>query len=129
MEIPRNELTILYHCGYWDGPLSGVALYQGRKVWFQAIAAEESDDRDEPRGFGLYSLTDEQIQVQDADHALFQQYVGTHTDYVDGKRRLGNLRPAEEQDRYYSASHAPRPLHSSETLIGTFSEPLGLSIV
>ena len=46
-QIPRQAVRLLWHCGYCDGPLSGMCLYKGERYWFEAIAPfdEELDDR------------------------------------------------------------------------------------
>lgn len=30
-QIDGGEVRLLWHCDFWDGPRSGLCLYQGRK--------------------------------------------------------------------------------------------------
>jgi hypothetical protein len=117
-KIDRKDVRILWHCGYWDGPLSGIALYQGQKYWFRVI------DRDaEPRAAALQSLTREQLQFEENRHTLFQQHVGTHTDYdSSGKRNVGALRPKSEWQKYYTTvpATAQQPTYEGNPIIGWF---------
>jgi hypothetical protein len=104
-QIPRQAVRLLWHCGYWDGPLNGVCLYQGERYWFEAIDPfdEEQDEYVFPRRMGLYRLSPEELQVQEEIHRQFQQYVGMHTDYDENERRsLGAVRPKHEWKKFDS---------------------------
>lgn len=91
---------VLWHCGYWDGPLSGVVLIEERLCWFQHHGDELADHRD----YLVYDLTDEEARHVVTEHLLFEQYVGVHTcNHVtlDGKRQVGLLHPQEGWGRFY----------------------------
>jgi hypothetical protein len=36
-EDSKGETRLLYHLNYWDGPISGVCLYNGKKCYFSAL--------------------------------------------------------------------------------------------
>ena|SRR5215471_6150250 len=84
-------MRLLWHVNFWDGPLCGICLHEGRKYWFKLD--KELDDRDRSRSFNVYYLTDEQINLEDSSHELWCKYVGTHCDYDEnGKRDHGTLK-------------------------------------
>lgn len=74
LDLPRVEAEILWISGYYDGPLSGMVLYEGRMCWF-----ETSDDPGLPkRRYFLYDLEDWEIAKITTRHFEFELYVGTH---------------------------------------------------
>lgn len=114
----NNQTRILYHMNYWDGPLSGVMLWEGKRMFFNCInehvvktlmspedlkeveeylkeqnqTLEEDDkyDYDTIRVYGVYDLEPEVMEAIEFNHELFQKYVGTHCDYKeDGSRGNG----------------------------------------
>ncbi len=75
----QPDLKMLWHHGYYDGPLSGVAEYNGVKVWFEL---DEEDDYQQ-RTYAVYMLSpDETIQLVQL-HKDFQDMVGYNCDYGD----------------------------------------------
>jgi hypothetical protein len=102
-QIPRQEVRLLWHCGYWDGPLNGMCLYQGKRYWFEAIDPfdEEKDEYVFPRRMGIYLLSAEELHEQEEIHQHFQQDVGMHTDYDEkGERLIGAVRPKTEWKKF-----------------------------
>jgi hypothetical protein len=121
MKELRNEspdYRALYHLNYWDGPLSGVCLWNGKKQYFNAMHEDmnsymeewpeweryckendidiyEDDDGDEKyyythRVFLVYETPGEIMDIIQENHDLFRKHVGTHTDYnEDGHRGQG----------------------------------------
>jgi hypothetical protein len=95
-------MRMLWHVNYWDGPLSGLCLLNGRKHWFQ-IKGGVYDPDDEAREFEIIYLTDEQIKAEDDRHNLWVKYVGEHCDYDEhNKRRDGDLRLRREWAQFYN---------------------------
>lgn len=116
-ETSNYQTKILYHLGFWDGPISGVCLYNGKKCYFDTIEEvfEESlmNDEDwedyntemaeyypeseisdshrkeinEYRIYGIFETPNEVIEIIDENHKLFQKWVGTHTNYDDFGKR------------------------------------------
>lgn len=91
--VDFSELTPEWHENWWDGPLSGVATWNGRRVYFRCL----SEDDDGDRRYAIYEPPAEWWKLKDADHALFQQHVGTHWD----GDRTGAVRPESEWRKYY----------------------------
>lgn len=81
------DLEMLWHCGYWDGPLSGVALYNGDVVWFEVETDHgmDDDETDYPlqglREYSLHELTEEQKMDVVFNHIMFREMVGHHCDH------------------------------------------------
>lgn len=74
-----DEVRLLWHTSYYDGPLEGMARYDGRHHWFAlGPGSQEADAR---REFVLYPLTDAEITAEIEDHRLFRELVGAHCDY------------------------------------------------
>lgn len=116
-EDSKGETRLLYHLNYWDGPISGVCLYNGKKCYFSALRdiydeddmkmtddewieyclylakggyIVDKDDRDYNswyRVFAIYDTPDNIIEILEENHKLFQEHVGTHCDYDFNGRR------------------------------------------
>lgn len=100
-KLPRAKAPILWHCGYWDGPLSGVCLYEDRVHWFET----HNIITDKKRQFFIYEMTDEEISKVVTEHFLFEHYVGIHTcahATLDGKRQPRMLHPQERWSLFYN---------------------------
>jgi hypothetical protein len=76
-EKNQPDLEMLWHCNYYDGPLSGVAKYNGEWVWFDC--KEDCDNGD--RSFSLYSMSEEMKAELIRVHNMFRECVGHHTDH------------------------------------------------
>ena len=98
-EDEQPDLTMLWHNGYYDGPLSGVAEYNGNKVYFDCI---EEVDETGARIYGLYELSPEDIEYEEHWHNLFRDMVGCHTDYGDKYAKFQGWRAS--CDEYYALS-------------------------
>jgi len=85
--IDRADVRLLWHSDFWDGPINGLCLYQGRKCWFEACAEGEQDDGFYRRYLVLI-LTKGQLDEEEFWHELFRRKVGTHTDYGDAERKV-----------------------------------------
>jgi len=120
----NRDFKVLWHCNFWDGPLSGVMMFEGREHWFETLL-------EGPVGFNLEGevlmgrvyaivlLTDEQIARLRSDHEDFQRHVGTHTDYTyaeDGSRSraIGAVRKDWEKSGYFERAKTREPLKLSE---------------
>lgn len=95
-----SRIVILWSEDWWDGILSGVATLDGRRIYFNCINEQESGSRT----FAFYDLPEQLWLKVEERHNDFQEYVGTHCDYVQGKRRNNleaNLHPQSEQQKFY----------------------------
>lgn len=125
--VDAKEIRWLWHCGYWDGPLSGIVLFQGAEAWvdcfdeiFATASVNENPDDDvgtRVRRFAIVRPTPEELAQEKEEHALFEKYVGLHTSYdADGKRPVGAVRPSHMHDEFYKREHKPRDYTGHEVV-------------
>ena len=118
---PTPTIRPLWHLYYWDGPISGVCLFNRQMCYFH----EAYELKDGHRRYFVYYLSKEECLIQFEKHKCFQENVGKHTDYnALGKRILGCL-PRETHhfyyDRYPSAEYR-KPTY--DKLVGTFTSEI-----
>ncbi|HNT76083.1 MAG TPA: hypothetical protein PKH77_13800 [Anaerolineae bacterium] len=133
-QIDVKEVRMLWHCAYWDGPLDGILLYQGKLHWFQifyTLRTDEMQSRVDEENIAwndyfvrylIIELSEEQIKEEEYWHGLFRQKVGTHTDYDEnGHRTIGALAPKDMWSEFYEAykTRTPRDL-SNNQIVGWF---------
>ena len=115
---PLKNVQPVWVTDFWDGPLNGLALYEGRCHWFEV----ESFDPDHPpeiRKYILYPLTDDEIVAEEALHDLFRKHVGTHTDW-DVRGRQTPL-----SARRLNMPPSMTPLRPNATVTTPLAPPLG----
>lgn len=128
-----SKIKLIYHSGYWDGPLSGACQIEGMdgRFWFNCVhdyhqktpAGADLDSRI----FGIYRLSEEEWKSEDYWHNLFRTLVGTHTEYDDNGRRKQYFSSKENPDweKYYDEAgktgenREPKIL-TDDNLIGYF---------
>jgi hypothetical protein len=115
-EESSGQTRMLWHSSCWDGPQSGVMLWNGEMTWFsmndekytETLMPDDEwkewveyykekygtepheDDRvdyDRTRYFKVYRLPKDVMEAIKHNHELFRNYVGTHTDYDESGRR------------------------------------------
>jgi hypothetical protein len=117
--IERHDITLLWVSDFWDVPLTGMLLYQGRKYWFQTT----EDPRENEAAELIYlviELTAEQLREKEYWHELFRQKVGTHWDYDEhGHSSLEGRKPQSTHHEFYDAyKQRPKPDYSNNMVIG-----------
>lgn len=123
--IGPDRVRIRWASSYWDGPLEGLAILDGREVWF-SFADDSCDPKSTwSRRFWLVQLTPEQLSLELEQHAEFQRYVGTHFDYDnDGRRNIYAQRPISEHSKFFAKygalDRSPGDLSENE-VIGWFT--------
>lgn len=118
-EETGGQTRMLWHNNYWDGPISGMMLWDGEMRWFQMFDEtweeclipgdewkewveyyrekygkdpdeEDRIEHDRTRKYRVYVLPEEVKKAIIHNHELFRKYVGIHTDYDEkGCRYLG----------------------------------------
>jgi len=63
--------TMLSVADVYDGPIAGIAEYNGEKVWY---LWHKNAPLSELRIFKLYKLSDEEIAYEESDHQEFRDY-------------------------------------------------------
>ncbi|GAB2585517.1 hypothetical protein Aab01nite_52780 [Paractinoplanes abujensis] len=105
----------LWFSGWYDGPLTGIAVHDGREYWYVMVTGDEPGghwDLD-PRVFVLHRLTDEQLADEWEAHRSFAAAglpgclhspacpeAGTGAEAVNAVR---DRWPAEQEDAYREA--------------------------
>ena len=115
---------LVWHCGYYDGPLDGMCLHEGKQHWFQMVDAiyvtvnVESYRPLEPDDYNytliginvIAEISEEQLKEEEYWQALFEKHVGTHTRYDKrGLRNVGQVQPQSEWPKYYDVAAKERP--------------------
>lgn len=120
--IKRSEIRMLWHTSYWDGPLAGHVLYQGKQYWFNCVF--EAENRRRTRHFVLVELTPEQLEEEHDWHRLFQEKVGTHTDYDEsGQRAIGAVKAQGTWAEFYEpARQRPQMDVSDRPVVGWWAD-------
>lgn len=121
------DLEMLWHSGYYDGPLSGMALYNGKYVWFECDQWGECIDNDDPcpdygmRTYTLHELSEGDLKDQFEAHERFRKYVGHHTDYgVNYSPYEG--KPSNILDKFYNwMKRRPQKDFKKNKVLGTFA--------
>jgi hypothetical protein len=122
-ENKLRGVQLLWAADYWDGPIAGLARYDGREHWFEV---EEFDWDDPPpaseRRFRLYALNDEELRDEQEWHRRFQKHVGTHSDYErSGNRGHAAVKPPSEWPKFYDEyERRPPREYASREPIGWF---------
>jgi hypothetical protein len=124
-EKPKEEEPqMLWHCGYYDGPLSGIARYKEQIVWFECDNYE--DELTRTRTYNLHALTQTQIDEEIYRHNRWRKQGGTHCDYCDDfwdpdapeLKKVSTLL----QDFYDWIKQNPREKLTDGKILGTFDD-------
>jgi hypothetical protein len=98
-----KDIKILWHCGYYDGVLSGVCDLGGKKHWFTLLKDSAN------RTFKVYSLSEENEKALCYWHKIFSETVNPNTEYEYSEQCGRFVRTTKEfifdsnfaQDFYY----------------------------
>lgn len=72
------EIEMKWHNNYYDGPISGVALYNSEMVYFDMC---DEDDFTQNRKYKMYKLYPDEIDYLVSSHEEFRKMVGSHADH------------------------------------------------
>jgi hypothetical protein len=75
-QLDSKRIEILWHEGWWDGPLSGVMNYAGEKHWFEIY-----DTNDDHLGYQYFTirLTDTEFITAKAEFDKWQKTISWDT--------------------------------------------------
>jgi hypothetical protein len=69
-----SEVRKVWFSDWYDGPLTGVALYEGHEYWFAMVTNDDGEHWDfEPRVYVLHRLTGEQLAQAWEMHRSFTE--------------------------------------------------------
>jgi hypothetical protein len=110
-----RPVTIAWVADWQDGPVEGMATYQGRDCWFRAISGTEADEWTSPRRCRLFELTPGERDRLRARHRRREQ----HADGNDCHHPGPALKSGAEA--FHDPDHRPAQVGG---LIGEFTAPL-----
>lgn len=84
---------LVWRLSSYDGPMSGIATYQGQ---FYFGRCHQSPESRKPRYFWLYSLNDEELAKEIKYQEFFRKHIGLHTDYDESGKRVTGPRNFQE---------------------------------
>jgi hypothetical protein len=118
-KLHSNEVQLLWHVDFWDGPINGLCLYHNEKFWFELWTDEEEEIPDSgSRRFLVVKLAPHQLADEEYWHDLFRQKVGTHTDYGEAHPEV---KPRESHREFYEPyQQRAKPDYSGNPVIGWF---------
>lgn len=102
-----HGVTPVWLTDYWDGPLEGLATYEGRLHWFK-VESFDADDPPSVRTYVLYPLSEDEAADEEALHQLFQEHVGTHTDWQLRGTRDARVHQDSNWASFYDSPEAKR---------------------
>jgi len=82
-----DKVTALWHTAWYDGPLCGVAEFEGQKVWYQ-VHDGTWDNTFNVWTWDLYQLSDEEYQTELKQHKLYDEDY-KQPDYRETNKHLG----------------------------------------
>lgn len=97
----QPDLTLVWHEDYWDGPLSGVALFNNEHVWFKCIEEDDTGDRK----LAIYRMPEEFRKEKFKRHEHFQQAVGYHCDHDPNVYELFACKDQKKFKEYYDTKY------------------------
>jgi len=124
MSYYYRTIRLLWHAGYYDGPITGACEVGGKPKWFEMVGSKAGDSDDmEPEGevyfnlycketndmdidrmryYYIYDIPEEVMNEVIAQHEVFKEFVGTHCDYDENNQRgIGCTKPQESWKQYY----------------------------
>jgi hypothetical protein len=116
--LDLRPVTILWVTDWWDGPVEGMASYQGNDCWFRAIFDDAADEWTGPRRCRLYQLSQDEQQRLWAEHRAWEQHVGGNSCYHPGAPS-----PALKDGWQAYTQRADRQGAQTGALIGEFTAP------
>lgn len=110
-ELDATELFILYANELYDGPLEGVCLWKGEKLYYYLKELK-------PRTYFLIRLTSEQLANDELLHLDYLRYVESYPYITEGAL---SYRKDAEWDAYHKACEAyPDQSIKREQVLGWF---------
>ena len=117
-KLSDADFKLLWHCGFWDGPLSGMLLYAGKEYWFELIQENPQEPPiDWCQRFAVVALSPAELAKEHEVHDDFRKYVGTHSDYPRGE-----VLPQETHHLFYNRhlEYCRQNNHENSPVVGWF---------
>lgn len=82
-----SGVQMLWHNDWYDGPLEGVATFEGSEYYFR-VESEDWVDQS-PRRYVLIKLVADELDQEHLEHAAFERLVGTrYCEHVPPDQRV-----------------------------------------
>lgn len=118
--VAASEVKWYFISDFYDGPISGLALFRGRIVRFCCFP----EDVPEQRIYVLQELTEEELAEELRVKQKFELLVGTHGCFdADGKLLPPVIRSEESQKRFFEEegpTQTSNPHPKDRPVIGWF---------
>ena len=97
--VDLPDIKPLFGLGYYDGVMSALCMCEGEYFYGKAAYFLWRD------WWAFWTLTAEEVEILLAEHALFEEHVGSHTTYVEDEhgafRQKGACKPMGTWDLFY----------------------------
>jgi hypothetical protein len=119
---------MLWTCGSYDGPCSGIASYDGKHYWFNMLGGIDAVRRQ--RAYALHPLTEEEFQQETERHNIWRKYIGYTSDFdennnrMDGPYLLSKI-PTPEDQETIKKCYREMDAHPNQRHIYEEREPIG----
>jgi hypothetical protein len=78
-----SPVAVLWVTDWYGGPVEGMASFEGRECWFQAIFDAEADEWTNPRRCRLYELSEDERAWRWAEHRRWEELGGGNSCFHD----------------------------------------------
>jgi len=102
-----EHAVMLWYSDYYDGPISGLAEYKGKKVWYE-WNGNTLEPLTDMRIYDFYELSYEEVVYEESWHQFFRDNVGHHCDFVKGMHGKTNY-TEESFDKFYKEMEKEEP--------------------
>jgi hypothetical protein len=128
--VDRAEVRLLWPSGWYDGPIDGLLLYQGKKYWFlqrydDLIQRKRTDEEgvvwvDHFARCLIIDISSEQLEEREYWHELFEEKV--HAFHFDKDERLISGKPPRDtwKEFYDLVEDRPTLDLSQNVVVGWF---------
>jgi hypothetical protein len=119
-KLNLNTTDILYENEIWDGPLTGVCLWNARKYYYYAVEMHSIEYKREKglRRYFLIRLTEEQLRNEENLHKEFIKYVESYPRVLEG---ISSTHKGAEWDKYLEACNKyPDQIIFDDQIVGWF---------
>lgn len=117
-----DQIVVRWCVDYFDGPLSGVADFGGRAVWYQVIDPDET-----VRRYVVFDLAPAEMEAQLALHESWLKHAGTRHDYTWDSSTGTYIRGEYHQDITQETLSAHYQSFPSDQVVTRYEErnPIG----
>lgn len=113
-----TEVTILYYDNYWDGPMSGMLIWNGQMYWFDVYKGFANYHK--TRRYVILELSEEELLFEEIRHQLWVECCGNNC--FNLPKDYAPTKPIELFYKTYPPSAQTRPSGKPIACMGEPSE-------